>query len=133
MLRSALRNIILRGPGGAGPQASQFLQRLPNALDAKHLNAYVTLINGLAADGIWPLLDGLWIFATQKRRHVQSEPDRIIPADGPVHYWRRGFFRGGPRLDDDHDRRARDGDSRAGHRLEVHPEQRLDGMLYSVK
>lgn len=46
------------------PQTYAFLART-TGLDATHINAYRSLINGLVDDGIWSKFDALWIFATQ--------------------------------------------------------------------
>jgi hypothetical protein len=44
-------------------QASQFLAR-STGLDVTHQNAYINMIDGLVADGVWTKLDVLYIFAT---------------------------------------------------------------------
>lgn len=49
---------------GISAEAAAFLART-SGLDATHTNAYITLINGLVADGTWALLDALWVPATQ--------------------------------------------------------------------
>lgn len=48
---------------GNSAEASQFLTRT-SGLDATHINAYIALIDGLVADGIWAKLDALHIYAT---------------------------------------------------------------------
>jgi hypothetical protein len=51
-------------PAAAGcSQASTFLART-SGLDATHTTAYTTLICGLVSDGIWSLLDAVYIFTT---------------------------------------------------------------------
>jgi hypothetical protein len=45
-------------------EALQFLLRAPG-LDSTHVNAYMALIDGLVADGIWAKLDVLHVYATQ--------------------------------------------------------------------
>lgn len=45
-------------------QATAFLART-SGLDNTHVYAYKNLINGLVQDGVWPLLDTLWVPATQ--------------------------------------------------------------------
>jgi hypothetical protein len=50
--------------GYACPEARAFLDRTTN-LGGKYRKAYVDLINGLVADGVWSRLDVLYIFATQ--------------------------------------------------------------------
>jgi hypothetical protein len=45
-------------------EATAFLART-SGLDTTHTNAYVALINGLVADGIWSKLDMLHVYATQ--------------------------------------------------------------------
>jgi len=45
-------------------QAAAFLART-SGLDATHTDAYIALICGLVADGVWPLLDVLYVYATQ--------------------------------------------------------------------
>lgn len=50
--------------GGVSPQAARFLART-SGVDTLHRNAYINLINGLVEDGVWSLLDVLYIFATQ--------------------------------------------------------------------
>lgn len=47
-----------------GAAAADFLART-SGLDATHTAAYTALINGLVTDGVWQLLDALWITATQ--------------------------------------------------------------------
>jgi hypothetical protein len=49
---------------GASAEVSQFLART-SGLDGTHTAAYSTLIDGLVADGLWSLLDVLYMFATQ--------------------------------------------------------------------
>jgi hypothetical protein len=48
----------------AGAEAAAFLART-SGLDATHTNAYIALINGLVADGVWSKFDILRIYATQ--------------------------------------------------------------------
>ena len=45
-------------------QVAQFLART-SGLDTTHTNAYTALIDGLVADGVWPKLDVLHVYATQ--------------------------------------------------------------------
>ena len=61
---SDLKWIVL-GPSQAVPSSpvSQFLART-SGLSATEQAAYVALINGLVSDGVWDLLDVLYIFAT---------------------------------------------------------------------
>ena len=61
---AAQRNLILRGGIAPCPQAVAFLAR-SQLIDSRHRAAYITLINGLVAAGVWSLFDALWIFATQ--------------------------------------------------------------------
>ncbi len=55
-----------RGGGGGtgGAEATAFLART-TGLDATHINAYIALIDGLVADGIWSAFDALYVYATQ--------------------------------------------------------------------
>ncbi len=53
---------LLNKTGGA--EVNAFLSRT-SGLDSKHINAYIDLISGLVADGIWSKLDVLHIYATQ--------------------------------------------------------------------
>lgn len=46
------------------PQAAAFLART-SGLNGIHRTAYIKLINGLVADGLWTKIDALWIMATQ--------------------------------------------------------------------
>lgn len=50
--------------GGGGAEASAFLART-SGLDTTHRNAYIALIDGLVADGVWSKLDMLHVYATQ--------------------------------------------------------------------
>ncbi len=52
------------GGGGGGAEATAFLART-SGLDATHTNAYIALIDGLVADGVWSKFDVLRIYATQ--------------------------------------------------------------------
>lgn len=52
------------GGGGGGAESAAFLART-SGLDSTHSNAYIALIDGLVADGIWSKFDALYIFATQ--------------------------------------------------------------------
>ncbi len=52
------------GGGTGGAEATAFLART-TGLDATHTNAYIALIDGLVADGVWSLLDVLYMFCTQ--------------------------------------------------------------------
>ncbi len=47
-----------------GAESAAFLART-SGLDATHTNAYTALIDGLVSDGVWTLLDALYVFATQ--------------------------------------------------------------------
>ncbi len=73
------------GGGGAGAEATAFLART-TGLDATHTNAYIALINGLVADGLWSKLDLLHIYATQDTTTAQlnlvqtSYPATLISA-----------------------------------------------------
>lgn len=55
---------LIQPSGGDAAETTAFLART-SGLDATHINAYKALINGLVADGVWALLDCLYIFATQ--------------------------------------------------------------------
>jgi hypothetical protein len=56
--------VVTRSVSGIpGPQASAFLART-SGLSPLETAAYVNLINGLVSDGLWSLLDVLYIFAT---------------------------------------------------------------------
>jgi hypothetical protein len=68
MISAAVRRIITGG--SVSPQAQAFLQRT-TGLGGAYRSASVKLINGLVADGIWPKLDALWIFATQDETTAQ--------------------------------------------------------------
>ena len=61
----AVASRALIGAGG-GAEAAAFLART-TGLDALHVSAYISLIDGLVADAIWSKLDVLYIFATQNR------------------------------------------------------------------
>jgi len=50
--------------GSMSSEATAFLART-SGLDTTHINAYVALIDGLVADGIWAKLDVLHVYATQ--------------------------------------------------------------------
>ena len=52
------------GGGTGGTEAQAFLART-SGLDATHTNAYIVLIDGLVADGIWNKFDMLHVYATQ--------------------------------------------------------------------
>lgn len=52
------------GAGSGGAEYDAFIART-SGLDSTHLSAYATLIDGLVADGVWPILDVLQIYATQ--------------------------------------------------------------------
>lgn len=49
---------------GTSQAALDFLART-SGLDSTHQNAYIALINGLVADGVWPTLDVLQVYAAQ--------------------------------------------------------------------
>jgi hypothetical protein len=51
-------------------EAAAFLART-SGLDATHTSAYTALIDGLVADGLWPKLDVLHIYATQNTATAQ--------------------------------------------------------------
>lgn len=55
---------------GVSAEVAQFLARA-GALDATHVNAYTALIDGLVADGLWSLLDCLYIFATDTKANAK--------------------------------------------------------------
>jgi hypothetical protein len=60
--RGTRSTLLLRRPNNA-PQTTAFLART-SGLSGTETLAYKALINGLVADGVWSLLDALWIFAT---------------------------------------------------------------------
>lgn len=51
------------GPAGNSAEVQQFYERLLTLPDASRQTLYASLINGLVADGVWALLDALYIFA----------------------------------------------------------------------
>ena len=60
-----------RGGGSTpGAEASAFLART-SGLDTTHTNAYIDLINGLVADGVWTKFDLLHVYATQDTTTAQ--------------------------------------------------------------
>ena len=50
-------------------EVSQFLDRA-HGMGSFRINAYTTLINGLVIDGVWPLLDALYITATDTQANA---------------------------------------------------------------
>lgn len=73
---AASDTISLTGAGGRTPvasagcsQATTFLART-SGLNTAHQNAYTALICGLVTDGVWTLLDGLYIFATDTQTNA---------------------------------------------------------------
>ncbi len=50
-------------PSSGGAESAAFLART-SGLDSTHRNAYIALIDGLVADGVWSHLDVLHIYAT---------------------------------------------------------------------
>src|SRR5215471_17837360 len=65
MLVGTRRSLLKRNTLGPtpGPQASAFLART-SGLSTQERNAYINLINGLVSDGVWSLLDALYVMAT---------------------------------------------------------------------
>jgi len=61
-------------------EVTQFLARA-SGLDAAHISAYSALIAGLVADGVWPKLDVLHIYATQTAANAQLN---LISASYPA-------------------------------------------------
>ena len=59
---SASNTLAIAAAGGCS-QATAYLARAPG--ETTHAADLTTMICGLVTDGVWPKLDGLWVFAQQ--------------------------------------------------------------------
>jgi hypothetical protein len=86
MVAPSTRKILTSGPA-PGLQAATFLART-TGLTTKERNAYIRLINGLVADGMWSRFDWLYIYATGVQANANlnlvSTSHPITPTASPV-------------------------------------------------
>ena len=68
---SVTQQALLMAAAAASVSASAAFLARTSGLDTTHTNAYTALIDGLVADGVWPKLDVLHIYATQNTTTAQ--------------------------------------------------------------